>query len=96
MKEYFVTKRIISNDSVETEELSNTELENSEDMDAFDELETFYVVKIKDGKKDITSQIDTSAVFEGDEELAEYLGKVFNENPEDIEIIEEESSIEIQ
>lgn len=33
--------------------------------------------------------------FEGDDELVEYLGVLFNENPEKIEIIEEESTIEI-
>jgi hypothetical protein len=59
-----------------------------------DEDEGFRVEKIKTGNKDITKKIDTDNLFEDDEDLVEYLSEVFDLDPDEIEVIEEELKVE--
>lgn len=59
-----------------------------------DEDEGFFVEKIKTGNKDITKKIDTENLFEDDDDLIEYLSEVFDQDPDDIEVIEEELKVE--
>lgn len=60
-----------------------------------DEDEGFYVEKIKGpNKKDITSKIDKDLKFDDDDDLVEYLAEIFNQDPDDMEIIEDETLVE--
>lgn len=59
-----------------------------------DEDEGFYVDKIRVGNKDITKKIDAENLFEDDDDLAEYLSEVFDEDFDEIEIVEEELRVE--
>jgi hypothetical protein len=96
MKEYYVTKKITDPDEVEVTGLSNEDLDNPDEIeDVTDEFERFYVVKLRDkNNKDLTHLVDTNMEFDDDDELAEYLGKILNEDPDEIEIVEDESTIE--
>lgn len=59
-----------------------------------DEDEGFYVEKIRTGNKDITRKIDAENLFEDDDDLVEYLSEVFDQDPDEIQIIEEELKVE--
>lgn len=60
-----------------------------------DEDEGFYVQKIKGpDNKDITKVIDKELLFEDDDALVEYLAEVFDQDPDDIEVIEDELTVE--
>lgn len=60
-----------------------------------DEDEGFFVEKIlNEQKKDITSKIDTSVQFEDDDDLVDFLAEVFNQDIDDIQVIEEETKVE--
>lgn len=60
-----------------------------------DEDEGFFVEKIKGpDRKDITKKFDTESLFEDDDDLVEYIAEVFNEDMDDIEIVEEELKVE--
>ncbi len=58
------------------------------------EDEGFFVEKIRTDNKDITRKIDIDSIFEDDDDLVEYLAEVFDQDPDDIEVIEEEHKIE--
>jgi hypothetical protein len=58
------------------------------------EDEGFFVDKIRLGNKDITKKIDAENLFEDNDDLAEYLSEVFDEDFDDIEIVEEEFKVE--
>lgn len=59
-----------------------------------DESEGFFIEKIRTGSKDITNKIDAENLFEDDDDLAEYLSEVFDQDFDDIQIIEEEIKVE--
>jgi hypothetical protein len=60
-----------------------------------DEDEGFFVEKIlNDQRKDITSKIDASVQFEDDDDLVDFIAEVFNEDIDDILVIEEETRVE--
>lgn len=60
-----------------------------------DEEEGFFVEKIAGpDKKDITKKIDTDTLFEDDDALVEYLAEVFDEDIDDIEVVEQELKVE--
>ncbi|HEX3006679.1 MAG TPA: hypothetical protein VHO90_03585 [Bacteroidales bacterium] len=61
-----------------------------------DEDEGFYVEKITAGNKDITKKIDKETLFEDDDDLVEYLAEAFDQDPDDIEVIEDELKVEFQ
>jgi peptide subunit release factor 1 (eRF1) len=61
-----------------------------------DEDEGFYVEKVTAGNKDITKKIDKETLFEDDDDLVEYLAEVFDQDPDDIEVIEDELKVEFQ
>lgn len=96
MKEYYVTKKISDSDEVEITGLNNEDFDNPDQIeDINDEFKGFYVVKLRDkNNKDLTHLLDSKMEFEDDDELAAYLGRVLNEDPDDIQIIEDESTIE--
>jgi hypothetical protein len=93
MKEYIVTKKISN-----PQDATSVSDDNSDRLgDLTDDFESFCVVRLRDrDNKDLTSKIDTNFEFEDDEELTEYLAQVFNEDPDEIEIIEDESTIEFK
>jgi hypothetical protein len=60
-----------------------------------DEDQGFHVVKIKSPEnKDITSKIDRETLFDDDDDLVDYLAEVFDQDPDDIEVIEDELTVE--
>lgn len=60
-----------------------------------DEDEGFFVEKLLDEKrKDITSKIDTSVQFEDDDDLVDFLAEMFDQDIDDIEVVEESSTVE--
>ena len=59
-----------------------------------DEDEGFYVEKIRTGNKDVTRKIDIDNIFEDDDDLVDYIAEVFDQDPDEIEIIEEELKVE--
>lgn len=82
MKEFIITKRY-----------SYPLDQDNDAMDDSNELDRFYVKKIKSNSQDLTSQIDTNMEFEDDLDLIEYLSKVFKEDPDEIDIVEDENSL---
>ena len=83
MKEFIVTKKYSATQDIDPDEI-----------DDVNELDRFNVKRVKSNSKDLTSQIDTDLEFEDDYELAVYLAKVFKEDPDNIEIVEDESTIQ--
>lgn len=60
-----------------------------------DEDEGFYVEKlVGPDNKDITKMMDTDINFEDDDELVEFLSEVFDQDPEEIDLIEEDLIVE--
>ena len=60
-----------------------------------DEEEGFFVEKLRGpDNKDVTKRIDTDTLFEDDDDLVDYLAEVFNEDADDIQVIEEAPKME--